>query len=301
MQCTINLIHQNSGVPLKLYDMLNINNVTYSYEKKLRQKEPVIKDYSLKVEEGIICGLLGRNGAGKSTLLYLMTGLLFPQSGTIEFNGMNPSERSIEFLRDVFIVPEEFQLPNVTLKDYITYTAPLYPKFDIESLRGHLTTFELDESVHLGKLSMGQKKRVFLCFALACNTSLLILDEPTNGLDIPGKRMFRKAILNGMTENKTIIISTHQVHDVERLLDQVVITDTDGVILNSSLNSISEKLSFGQTANKQVAEDALIMLETPGGYNIIEENKNGSESDVNLESLFELCRQYPETIKRIFK
>lgn len=280
--------------------MLNINNVTFSYETSLHRKRPILEDYSLEIEEGVICGLLGRNGAGKSTLLYLMAGLLFPQSGSISFNGMNPMERKTEFLNDIFIVPEEFQLPNVSLKDYIKVFAPFYPKFDNGALKSHLITFELDENVHLGKLSMGQKKRVFLSFALACNTSLLILDEPTNGLDIPGKRMFRKAVLNGMTDEKTVIVSTHQVHDVERLLDHVVITDTDGVILNRPMDEISRKLFFSQTASRQKADEALMAVDAPGGYNIIERNGDHLESEVNLESLFELCRMFPDKIAEIF-
>lgn len=280
--------------------MLNINNVTFSYEKGLRRKRPILEDYSLNIEEGVICGLLGRNGAGKTTLLYLICGLLFPQSGSISFNGMNPNERKTEFLNDVFIVPEEFQLPNVSLKEYIKVFAPFYPKFEWEALRSHLTTFELEENVHLGKLSMGQKKRVFLSFALACNTSLLILDEPTNGLDIPGKRMFRKAVLNGMTEKKTIIVSTHQVHDVERLLDHVVITDSAGVILNKPIYELSNKLYFTQTASRQRADEALMAVDAPGGYNVVERNVDHLESEVNLETLFEFCRLHPEKAAEIF-
>lgn len=277
--------------------MLTVSNITYSYGRK---KRPVLENYSLQVNPGTICGLLGRNGAGKSTLLYLITGLLRPQAGTIDYNGVNPTQRKVAFLNDVFIVPEEFYLPNVTLGEYLKVNAPFYPKFSGDDLERHLATFELSPEVHLGQLSMGQKKRVFISFALACNTSLLILDEPTNGLDIPGKRLFRKAVLNGMTDDKTIIVSTHQVYDVEKIIDHVIITDTDGVILDASMLDITSKLSFNFTTDRERIANAMIALDAPGGANIIEPSDGLSETDVNLESLFELSRQRPDLINSLF-
>lgn len=268
--------------------MLQVNNITYSYGKK---QPPVLRDYSLMVHSGTICGLLGRNGAGKSTLLYLIAGLLRPQMGNILYNGMAPQERKVEFLSDIFIVPEEFTLPNVTLRQFLDTTAPFYPKFSMNDLTQHLSTFELTPDVHLGNLSMGQKKRVFISFALACNTSLLILDEPTNGLDIPGKRLFRKAVLNGMTDDRTIIISTHQVYDVEKILDHVIITDSEGVMLDASMMDITRRWRFLFTPDRERASHALIALDAPGGYNIVEPADGEEETEVNLESLFELVRQ----------
>lgn len=268
--------------------MLQVNNITYSYGNN---QKPVLQNYSLSVASGTICGLLGRNGAGKSTLLYLIAGLLRPQSGHIFYNGMIPQERRVSFLRDIFIVPEEFSLPNVRLSEFINTTAPFYPKFSMDNLTEHLSIFELTPDVHLGQLSMGQKKRVFISFALACNTSLLILDEPTNGLDIPGKRLFRKAVLNGMTDDRTVIISTHQVYDVEKILDHVIITDTDGVLLDASMTDIMQRWRFLFTPDRDRAAKALIALDAPGGYNIVEPADDMEETDVNLESLFELVRQ----------
>lgn len=277
--------------------MLEINDITYSYSKC---KNPVVKNYSLSILPGTICGLLGRNGAGKSTLLYLVTGLLKPQQGSISYNGFTPWNRQVGFLNDVFIVPEEFFLPNVKLSEFVKTMTPFYPKFRMDDLEKHLYTFEMTPDVHLGQLSMGQKKRVFISFALACNTSLLILDEPTNGLDIPGKRLFRKAVLNGMTDDRTIIISTHQVYDVEKIIDHVVITDTDGVLLDSKMFDISNKLKFSFTTDRNRASEALVALDAPGGANIVELSDGDEETEINLETLFELTRQNPEIITRLF-
>lgn len=270
--------------------MLTIQDVTFSYGRK---QQPVLSNFSLKIEPGMVYGLLGPNGAGKTTLLYLIAGLLKPQVGEIAYNGISPWGRSIEFLSDIFIVPEEFVLPNVALKDYLATTAPFYPKFSMDKLLEHLAIFELTPDVHLGKLSMGQKKRVFISFALACNTSLLLLDEPTNGLDIPGKRLFRKAVLNGMTDERTIIISTHQVFDVEKIIDHVLIIDRLGLKIDASLMDIARRWKFLFTTDRERASKAILALDAPGGYNIVEP-ADGEESDVNLETLFELVRRYSE-------
>lgn len=278
--------------------MLEINDITYSYSKR---KNPVVKNYSLSILPGTICGLLGRNGAGKSTLLYLITGLLKPQQGSINYNGFTPWNRQVDFLNDVFIVPEEFFLPNVKLSEFVKTMTPFYPKFRMDDLEKHLYTFEMTPDVHLGQLSMGQKKRVFISFALACNTSLLILDEPTNGLDIPGKRLFRKAVLNGMTDDRTIIISTHQVYDVEKIIDHVIITDTEGVLIDAKMYDIALKLNFSFTTDRKRAERALVALDAPGGANIVEISDGTTETDVNLETLFELTRQNPEKVASIFQ
>jgi ABC-2 type transport system ATP-binding protein len=278
--------------------MLLIDNITYSYGRK---RQPVLSDYSLKIEPGTICGLLGRNGAGKSTLLYLITGLLRPQLGNICFDGLCPAERKVEFLNKVFIIPEEFELPNVKLAEFVKTTSPFYPNFSAETFGKTLDIFELNPEVHLGQLSMGQKKRVFISFAIACNTPLLILDEPTNGLDIPGKRLFRKAILNGMTEDKTVIISTHQVYDIEKILDHVVITDSDGVRLDARVNDITSHLTFNYTTDRERAARSIMALDAPGGYNIIDyKTPDGIETEINLESLFELANRHPELVRNIF-
>lgn len=267
--------------------MLTIKNLGFAYTKK----NPIIEDFSMKLEEGTVCGLLGKNGAGKTTLLYLICGLLKPNAGTVVFNGYTPFERKIDFLDDIFLVPEEFNLPNVTLDDYIKVNAPFYPKFSKEQLEHYLDIFELTPDLHLGRLSMGQKKKAFISFAMACNTSLLILDEPTNGLDITAKRNFRKAVTECMSDDKCILISTHQVYDVDKIVDHVIITDRKGVMLNASMNEIMSKIRFSFTTDRRRASEALISLEVPGGFNIAEPLEDPmQETEVNLETLFELIQ-----------
>lgn len=265
--------------------MLEIKNLNFAYSRK----KVIMDNLTLSLGKGTVCGLLGKNGTGKSTLIYLLCGLLKPKSGTISVNGFNPFSRNINFLNDIFLVPEEFSLPSISIKKYVSVNAPLYPNFSMEQFRKYLEMFEMDENAHLGQISMGQKKKAFIAFAMACETSVLILDEPTNGLDISAKRSFRKAIAECMNDDKLILISTHQVYDIDKILDHVVIIDQKNLLLNKPLFEISKEYQFNFTTDKERAANAILSLDVPGGYNIVEFLKDAdNETEVNIETLFEL-------------
>ncbi len=219
------------GVLFNYYTMISIENVTFGYERQ----HPVLQDFSLQFDNGGIYGLLGKNGTGKSTLLYLMMGLLRPQKGEVRVDGELSLNRTPSLMSDMFIVPEEYNLPDVTLGRYAKALKSFYPNFSDDLLRRCLDGFEMTPDLHLNALSMGQKKKVYMCLALATNTRFLLMDEPTNGLDILSKSQFRKVLITGMSPEKTIVVSTHQVHDVERLLDHVCIIDRNRVLLHRSL------------------------------------------------------------------
>ena len=211
--------------------MIDISNVTFEY----RKGKPVLKDFSLSFPQGGVYGLLGKNGTGKSTLLYLISGLLRPRHGEVRVDGMLSANRQPEMLREIFLVPEEYDLPSVSLKSYTRALKSFYPRFSDELLRKCIEVFDLEMDMQLGTLSMGQKKKVYMCVALATGTRVLLMDEPTNGLDILSKSQFRKAVVQGMDEDKTVLVSTHQVHDVERLLDHVTIINGNQVLLHGPL------------------------------------------------------------------
>lgn len=277
--------------------MIELKNLSFSY----RKGRPVLSDLSLELKSGTVCGLLGRNGVGKTTMLNLMSGLLKPKSGTVSCNGHDPFKREVSFLNDIYIVPEEFVMPSMTLEEYVRINAPFYPRFSREDMERLLTMFEMSPDIHLSALSMGQRKKVFLSFAMACNTSILLLDEPTNGLDISAKRQFRVALSSVMDENKTIVISTHQVYDVEQILDHVVIADNNRILLNKSMCEVSERLRFNFTNDPRRAQEALYSLQVPAGFSIIDYVEDPSqETEVNLESLFELTQHNPELVQCIF-
>ena len=277
--------------------MMNVNQVSFGYGRK---KAKVLDGFSMNLEKGSVYGLLGKNGTGKSTLLYLMAGLLRPQSGQILYKGVEVTKRYPETLQDMFLVPEEFALPNVSLKQYVQLNAPFYPHFSDELLKACLRDFDMNEDIHLGELSMGQKKKAFMCFALATNTSLLLMDEPSNGLDIPSKSQFRKVIASGMTDDKAVIISTHQVRDIDSLLDHVLIMDGSRLLLNESVASICDRLYFAEQSMNEPTDDALYVQPSVQGNSVILPNTYHEDSKLNLEVLFNATLAERVKIQQIF-
>ena len=277
--------------------MIKVENLSFTYPKS---KHMVLHDFSFSLEAGRVYGLLGRNGAGKSTLLYLITGLLTPKKGKIMYHDINVRSRLPMTLQDMFLVPEEFELPSISLKKYIDLNAPFYPNFSKEDMYKYLHCFEMDMDVNLGALSMGQKKKVFMRFALATNTSLLLMDEPTNGLDIPGKSQFRKFMASGMTDNKTIVISTHQIRDIDKMLDSVMIMDESRVLLNESTVHICEKLCFKESDDRSLIDKALFAVPSLHGNSLLLLNEHNEDSDINIELLFNAILAQPQKIANLF-
>lgn len=259
-----------------------------------------MSDFSFSLEKGRVYGLLGKNGVGKSTLLYLMCGLLTPKHGRVMYHGLNVRRRLPETLRDMFLVPEEFDLPAVSLVQFVELNSPFYPNFSKEDMMTYLHLFEMDWNIHLGGLSMGQKKKVFMSFALATHTSLLLMDEPTNGLDIMAKSQFRKFIASGMSDERTIVISTHQVRDIDNVLDHVVIMNNSCVLLDESIARVTERLAFVESDSPALAEEALYKLPSVQGNSLLLPNREGVETKLNLELLFGAVLANPEKIKELF-
>lgn len=278
--------------------MIEVDNLSFSYG---RRKSKVLDEFSMKLDKGSVYGLLGKNGTGKSTLLYLMAGLLRPQTGNVLYNGVDVLKRTPVILQDMFLVSEEFTLPNITMKQYVKLNAPFYPHFSDELLKACLRDFDMNEDIHLGELSMGQKKKAFMCFALATNTSLLLMDEPTNGLDIPSKSQFRKVIASGMSDDKAVIISTHQVRDIDSLLDHVLIMDGSKLLLNESVSAICEKLYFAEQGMNEPTDGSLYVQPSVQGNSVILPNEYNEDSKMNLEVLFNAMLAEREKMQSVFK
>ncbi len=264
--------------------MIDIQQLNFGYQKAW----PVFQDFTMRLEEGHVYGLLGKNGTGKSTLLYLISGLLRPQRGFVKVDGMEAIARKPEMLREIMLVPEEYELPAIGLDSYVKINAPFYPRFSHEALQRNLREFELPEKINLGRLSMGQKKKVIISFALAASTKYLFMDEPTNGLDIPSKAQFRRVVAGGMNQETTVIISTHQVRDVEMLIDQVVMISQQNVLLNASIEQLSRAFRFEVRQPSNVPEPDVLYAEPSlqGNYVIARGQGNGDATMVNLELLF---------------
>ena len=262
--------------------MILIDQLTFHYQKQGQ----FFDNLSFNQEFGSIVGLLGKNGAGKTTLLKLMAGLLHPHSGSLEISGFTPFDRQPDFLGDLFMVPEEFTFPQVSIDLYLKATSSLYPNFDDDKLDGILKDFELDRKSKIHNLSQGQRKKFLIAFALATNCKLLILDEPTNGLDIPSKSLFRKVLVGSVTDEQLVLISTHQVKDIETILDKVVILNQGKIIFNESMDNISKQWQFKHVASLAGMEEIIFSEKFPGGYKVVVPASDEDESDIDLELLF---------------
>jgi ABC-2 type transport system ATP-binding protein len=277
--------------------MIELQNLSFGYNKK----RLLYKNLNLKLEAGSIYGLLGKNGAGKSTLLKNLIGLLFPTGGSILVNGFAPKKRLPSFLETIYLIPEEVYVPSLTIHQYKNLFSPFYPDFDKEKFFDYLEQLDVKEQGKLNTLSFGQQKKFIIAFALACNTKVLLLDEPTNGLDIPSKIRFRKLISSVFNEDRMIFISTHQIRDLDNLIDRVIIVDNGELLLNASTSDISEKLCFKTVSEVEDMDKVLYSEESLKGFSIVTANTTGEDSKVNLEHLFNAVTENSAMAKRIFK
>lgn len=263
--------------------MITLKNVDFSYRKPIMLFDSIDLDLS----PGHIYGLLGKNGAGKTTLLKIMSGLLFIKGGKAETLGYNPAYRKVEMLRDIYFLTEEMYIPFLKIKDFVKVYAPFYPNFNHEQFARYLQEFEIEsQESQMQKLSHGQKKKILISFGLATNTKVLFMDEPTNGLDIPSKSIFRKIMASAIDESRLVIMSTHQVRDLHSLIDAVVILDNGKILLNHSVESITQKLVFKAVEQPLNEEEILYTEENIRGFLVVAENKNNEETKLDIELLF---------------
>lgn len=261
--------------------MIQIKELDFGYSKK----HLLFKNLNLSLSKGHIYGLLGKNGAGKSTLLHNLTGLAYPQGGACIINGLNASKRSVALLADIYFIAEEIYVPSLTAAKFVASTACFYPKFNTDHFYTYLNEFDVPRDSVLDKLSFGQQKKVMIAFGLATNTSLLVMDEPTNGLDIPSKMQFRKLIASALTEDRCIIISTHQVRDLDSLIDTLVVLHNQKIVLNQEMDKITEKVYF-TTLPADDTRPVLYQEEGMRGKNAILTNTDDQYSKIDMELLF---------------
>lgn len=279
--------------------MLTIKDLTFSYNRKRK----ILDDFSLDLYPGGIYGLLGPNGAGKTTLLLLAAGCLKPQRGCVEFDGRNVCNHLPSVSNRIFLVPEEVSLPEVSIEEYIARNSPFYPNFSKAVFDECLEMFDFKPSGKLNALSMGQRKKVLLSFSFACRPNIILMDEPTNGLDIPGKTAFRKIAARMTTDDMTLLISTHQIRDLDLILDHVIIMNDTQLLLSASVSEILDRLSFASGLETLSSLPVLESSERPGGFDVMMAVAPGlqmPETDVNLELLFNYSLKNPAKIKEIF-
>ncbi|MBN1413067.1 MAG: ABC transporter ATP-binding protein [Spirochaetales bacterium] len=264
--------------------MIKINNLSFAYKRKL----DLFSGLNLSMTGGNIYGLLGKNGVGKTTLLKIIAGLLFSKNGDCNVLGMNPVKRAPGLLSEIFFLPEEFDVPRLTVGEFEFLYSPFYPRFKKAEFAGWLKEFSIPENEKLSSLSHGQKKKFLIVFGLATDSRILILDEPTNGLDIPSKSQFRKMIASSVNEDRIILISTHQVRDMQQLIDPVIILSDGKIIFQESVADINDKLRVRLVKEEPDPQSALFCEKVLGGFSVLSEsNGNGNgEGDIDLELLF---------------
>jgi ABC-2 type transport system ATP-binding protein len=278
--------------------LVEMTGVDFGYGRR-----PLFSGLDLDLKPGNIYGLLGKNGAGKTSLLRLLAGLLFPGRGEVWVNGRYPGARSPEFLSEVYIIPEEFSLPRFVADRYIDLYAPFYPRFDYERTEEYLREFEIPRRTVLSSLSYGQKKKFLLAFGLACGSTLFLLDEPTNGLDIPSKSQFRRLVASAVDEERTFVISTHQVRDVEHLIDPVIIIEGGKIVFNRGFEEIHTALSLRRT--ERIPKDWTVIYseaDMKGFSVVVPAETEGAEErgSLDLETLFNAVVQNPQLLEDIF-
>ena len=277
--------------------MIEIKNLCFEYKKG----KPVLENVNLNLKKGCIHGLFGKNGVGKTTLLKLIGGLVFPDSGEIKVETFTPSERKVAFLSDLFFLPEELFELNITIDKFVKLNSVFYPNFSKSDFENYLQEFEISNTKQkLKKLSYGTKKKVLISFGLACHCKLLLFDEPTNGLDIPSKSQFRKVMLQAMTDETCVVISTHQVRDLHNLIDSVLILDDTNVLLNATSEEICNKLFFGICDTLQSKEEMLYSEDDVRGLKFVKENTENEESELDIEMLFNAALANKEKFRELF-
>lgn len=279
--------------------MISIKNLSFAFKKN----SPLFNELSLDMEAGKIYGLFGLNGAGKTTLINHMAGILFPTEGTCLLNGEPARNRTPKQLSELFIVPEQFTLPTMTGSQYLDIHAPFYPRFDRSLFDSVISEFEVDISSLIPELSYGQRKKFLIAFALASNTRVLLMDEPTNGLDIPSKSQLRRIVASLDYSDRCIVISTHQVRDLGSMIDQISVIKNGEIVFNHGLDEIQDKLRFKKITTDD-DESYIYGEETLGGVHAVCKAKTGDDrntGEIDLELLFNAIITRTSNIQQEFK
>ena len=263
--------------------MITVKQLSFGYTRRRN----IFDSLSLELPKGSIVGLLGRNGEGKTTLLKLLYGQLLRRQGELKVLDADPKHRAVSFLQQVYLLPEEFQVPPISIRSFFDISAPFYPNYDEAVAKELIDTFGLQWDMNLKKISQGQKKKALIAFALSLRVPLLLLDEPTNGLDIPSKGEFRRAVARYTSDEQTILISTHQVRDLEQLIDRVLIMERGSIFCNATVADITERLSF-RLITPELANKALYSEPSAvGTVGILpSDGSEESESNYSMELFF---------------
>lgn len=267
--------------------MLSIKGLTYAYHKD----KPVLDNVTAEFGLGMIHGILGRNGAGKSTLLNLLAGISRPQGGDIRLNKSQPCGRQAATLARISLLGQELPCVDMPLAAHARLYAPFWPSFSSTRFKNLKVHFGVDSGKRLSDLSHGQRKKALLCFVLSTGASLLLLDEPTSGLDVEAKAQLRSALLDCAAEGCTVVVATHELRELDGVLDHISILDGTRFQLHAEVHALGEALAFGQ--GPIVPPGAIHSVSRPGGFAYLMPG-NGRATRPDLELLYQAVLTQPQ-------
>lgn len=292
--------------------MIEINNLSLGFVKSngihstrvnLEAVKPVLENLSLTIEPGHVYGLIGRNGAGKTSLMNCITGILtFKRKHQpiyldgVKLNVNNPNDHA-----KLFYVTDTISSIHILADAFANTLACFYPNFSVESYKEYMEMFRMDRNVFLDELSLGEKKSVFLSYAFASGAPYIIMDEPTNGLDITSRKVFRKLIASYMTPDRAIVISTHHINEISSLLDHILILDKRHLVFDRSVMETGSVLSFIESDDEDLRQQALYSMKSAYGNRMILPNTGGTDSEIDYELLFEAVLENGKAINELFE
>ena len=292
--------------------MIEINNLSLGFVKSngihstrvnLEAVKPVLENLSLTIEPGHVYGLIGRNGAGKTSLMNCITGILtFKRKHQpiyldgVKLNVNNPNDHA-----KLFYVTDTISSIHILADTFANTLACFYPNFSVESYKANMEMFRMEGNVFLDELSLGEKKIVFLSYAFASGAPYIIMDEPTNGLDITSRKVFRKLIASYMTPDRAIVISTHHINEISSLLDHILILDNRHLVFDHSVMETCSVLSFIESDDEDLRQQALYSMKSAYGNRMILPNTGGTDSEIDYELLFEAVLENGKAINELFE
>jgi ABC-2 type transport system ATP-binding protein len=292
--------------------MIEIKNLSLGFIKSnglpatrvnLGTVKPVLENLSLTIEPGHVYGLIGRNGAGKTTLMNCINGIIAIRRKDqpiyldgVKLNINNPYDHA-----KLFYVTDTISNIHILADAFANTLACFYPDFSVNSYKEYMEMFHMDRNVFLDELSLGEKKSVFLSYAFASGAPYVILDEPTNGLDITSRKVFRKLIASYMTPDRAIVISTHHINEISSLLDHILILDNKHIVFDHSVMETGSVLSFIESDDEDLRQQALYSMTSAYGNRMILPNSGGSDSEIDYELLFEAVLENGKAINELFE
>lgn len=235
--------------------------------------------------------LLGPNGAGKTTLMKVMCGLLQPSAGQCLVDGADISARKPSALSEVFYLSDDCTLPLGSVSEMARRHAVFYPNFSMDLLKANLSAFGMTGDEQFKRMSLGNRKKANVAYALSLRTKVLLLDEPANGMDISSKKILARVIASSLREDQTMVVATHVVHDLQNLFDSVTVLRGGMVALSESVDELTSKYAF--VVSEQLPSNAIYYERVLNGFHCILPNDGTMESHIDYELLYGCLTSQP--------